>query len=247
MMEPSAHPPSPILSRRQFVHAAMALGSGLALSIELPAQEGRAAASPLRPPAAFLHIGEDNLITLTTPAVEMGQGGHTSITHDHHGGARGRLAAAARPGRARRGGLQQSQCSACSPPSAASRCAVGTTKHGASARPRGRCWCRRRRSTWSVPAHECTVARSVITHTASRRTRTFGSVAAQAARLPVPQQPVLKAVRKLHTDRHLTAAPGCAREGRRQCALRHRRAPAGHAVCGHQAAPSFSGKRARAR
>src|SRR6185312_7081443 len=57
--------------------------SGLALSLELPAQEGprggAAAIRPPRTPSAFLQIGEDDGITIITPAVEMGQGGHTSL------------------------------------------------------------------------------------------------------------------------------------------------------------------------
>jgi isoquinoline 1-oxidoreductase subunit beta len=192
-MDPSAHPPSPILSRRQFVHAAMALGSGLALSIELPAQEGRAAASPLRPPAAFLHIGEDNLITLTTPAVEMGQGGHTSITL---------IIMEELEGDWQKLRVQDAPAAAVyNNPKFGMQSTVGSftvrgwydeaRRIGAAAR---QMLVQAAASAWGVPAHECTVARSVITHTASRRSRTFGSVAAQAARLPVPQQPVLKPV-----------------------------------------------------
>lgn len=41
-------------------------------------------------------------------------------------------------------------------------------------------------SQWNVPVSELTVADSVITHTASKRTLTYGKVAAAAAKLPVP-------------------------------------------------------------
>ncbi len=45
---------------------------------------------------------------------------------------------------------------------------------------------------WNVPASECKAANSIITHTPSGRTRTYGSVATLAASMPVPQQPALK-------------------------------------------------------
>jgi isoquinoline 1-oxidoreductase beta subunit len=45
---------------------------------------------------------------------------------------------------------------------------------------------------WNVPAEECIAAVSIITHTPSGRTLRYGEVAADAARLPVPDQVTLK-------------------------------------------------------
>jgi isoquinoline 1-oxidoreductase beta subunit len=45
---------------------------------------------------------------------------------------------------------------------------------------------------WSVPAGECRAAASVITHTPTGRTTTFGRVAEAAGRLPVPTDVTLK-------------------------------------------------------
>jgi isoquinoline 1-oxidoreductase beta subunit len=45
---------------------------------------------------------------------------------------------------------------------------------------------------WKVPAAECTVADSVITHAASKRSTTFGKVAGAAAKLSVPTDVKLK-------------------------------------------------------
>ncbi|MBM3393799.1 MAG: xanthine dehydrogenase family protein molybdopterin-binding subunit, partial [Betaproteobacteria bacterium] len=45
---------------------------------------------------------------------------------------------------------------------------------------------------WGVPASEITVANSVITHTPSGRTTTFGKVAGAASKLEVPKEPKLK-------------------------------------------------------
>lgn len=202
MLDPSqvdrtiARQNSPILSRRQFVHGAVALSYGLALSLELPAQEagaGRAGASAVRPPAAFLHIGEDNLITLTTPAVEMGQGGHTSITMiimEELGGDWQRLRVQDAPAAV-----------VYNNPKFGSQSTVGSftvrgwydeaRRIGAAAR---QMLVQAAASTWGVPASECSVANSTITHSASGRSRSFGSVAARAGRLPVPQQPAVKPV-----------------------------------------------------
>lgn len=185
-----------ILTRRQFVHGAVALGGGLALSLELPAQErasARTGAPAVRPPAAFLHIGADNLITLTTPAVEMGQGGHTSVTMiimEELGGDWQRLRVEDAPAAA-----------VYNNPRFGSQSTVGSftvrgwyeeaRRIGAAAR---QMLTQAAASSWGVPASECAVARSTITHTPSGRSRSFGSVAARAARLPVPQQPALKPV-----------------------------------------------------
>jgi isoquinoline 1-oxidoreductase beta subunit len=179
------------------MHGAAALGSGLALALELPAQAApeaaRAGASALRPPAAFLHIGEDNLITLTTPAVEMGQGGHTFITMiimEELGGDWQQLRVQDAPAAA-----------VYNNPKFGSQSTVGSftvrgwyeeaRRIGAAAR---QMLVQAAASAWNVSASECSVERSTITHAPSGRSRSFGSVAARASRLPVPQQPVLKPV-----------------------------------------------------
>src|SRR5689334_4007434 len=45
---------------------------------------------------------------------------------------------------------------------------------------------------WKVPASECTVSNSVITHKASNRSTTYGKVAAAAAQIEPPKDPPLK-------------------------------------------------------
>ena len=47
-------------------------------------------------------------------------------------------------------------------------------------------------AAWQVPVAECRAASSVITHTPSGRTTTYGKLAAAAAKLPVPADPPLK-------------------------------------------------------
>ncbi len=45
---------------------------------------------------------------------------------------------------------------------------------------------------WKVPASECTAAASIITHTPTKRTATYGKVASAAAKLPVPDLKTMK-------------------------------------------------------
>ena len=45
---------------------------------------------------------------------------------------------------------------------------------------------------WGVPASELTVANSVITHSATNRSTTFGKIAEAASKLEVPKEPKLK-------------------------------------------------------
>jgi len=51
-------------------------------------------------------------------------------------------------------------------------------------------------SNWSVPASELTTAGGVVTHTASRRTATYASLAAKAATLPLPDNAAIDAAMK---------------------------------------------------
>ena len=80
--------PAPGVTRREFVRSAVGVGGGLVLGIYLPTrnsvgQENASAsagkAAPPRAPSAFLHIAPDDTITVVTPSVEMGQGGHTAL------------------------------------------------------------------------------------------------------------------------------------------------------------------------
>src|SRR5262245_21488688 len=69
------------VSRRAFLQAGAAAGGGLLLSLRLPFANGEAdaAGAPGFTPNAFIRIGSDGKIVLTMPYVEMGQGTYTSI------------------------------------------------------------------------------------------------------------------------------------------------------------------------
>jgi isoquinoline 1-oxidoreductase beta subunit len=74
-------PPAGDLSRRRFLQAGVAAGGGLLLSLHLPFAIGEVEAAEADgfAPNAFIRIGGDGKIVLIMPYVEMGQGTYTSI------------------------------------------------------------------------------------------------------------------------------------------------------------------------
>ncbi|MGA2793543.1 MAG: xanthine dehydrogenase family protein molybdopterin-binding subunit [Roseiarcus sp.] len=78
---PSRSPSANALSRRSFLRAGAAAGGGLMLSLSLPFANGKAEAAGADgfAPDAFICIGGDGQIILTMPYVEMGQGTYTAI------------------------------------------------------------------------------------------------------------------------------------------------------------------------
>src|SRR5690349_1303062 len=67
------------LSRRGFLVASATAAGGLVLSLNLPFAQADAAPSEGFTPNAFISIGNEGQVVLTMPYVEMGQGTYTSI------------------------------------------------------------------------------------------------------------------------------------------------------------------------
>jgi isoquinoline 1-oxidoreductase subunit beta len=183
------------LNRREFMQFASTAGGGLLLSIALPLPAGRAgqpAALAPRPPAAFLQIDGDGAITITTPAVEMGQGGHTAmpmILMEELGGRWDRMTVRDAPAAAVYDNPVFHQQSTVGSFSVRGWYAE-LRRIGAAAREM---LIQAAADAWGVSAGDCTAADSVITHTPTGRTVSFGSVAARAAALRIPPRPALKA------------------------------------------------------
>ena len=185
------------ITRREFVHTAAATVGGLALSLDLPAQEAARlpgpASHPPRTPSAFLQIGEDDGITIITPAVEMGQGGHTSlpmIIMEELGGSWHRLGVTDAPAAAIYNnplfGLQATVGSF-----SVRGWYTELRRIGAAARIM---LLQAAAHTWKVSANDCSVDASLVIHAPSGRKCSFGSVARLAANMPIPQDPPLKTV-----------------------------------------------------
>ncbi len=182
------------LSRREFIEATAAAGGGLLLAITLPPLDALCAPigpAPPRSPSAFLRIGTDDAITIIAPAVEMGQGGHTAmpmILMEELAGNWDRLHVQDAPAAAIYDNPvfhQQSTVGSFS----VRGWYTELRRIGAAGREM---LLRAAADDWGVPVGECSAADSVITHAPSGRSRSFGSVAARAASLPVPQRPALK-------------------------------------------------------
>src|SRR5436305_1262359 len=66
-------------SRRDFLKTSAALSGGLMVGFSIVAQRSAKAAGTLHTPNAWVHISDDNIITLMTARSEMGQGVYTSM------------------------------------------------------------------------------------------------------------------------------------------------------------------------
>jgi isoquinoline 1-oxidoreductase beta subunit len=66
-------------SRRDFLKTAAVTSGGLMLGVYLPTLNKAEAAGTLHTPNAWVHIADDNTITLLSARSEMGQGVYTSM------------------------------------------------------------------------------------------------------------------------------------------------------------------------
>jgi len=66
-------------SRRDFLKAGAAVSGGLLVGFSIQTMKSAQAAGTLRTPNAWVHISDDNVITLLTARSEMGQGVYTSM------------------------------------------------------------------------------------------------------------------------------------------------------------------------
>jgi isoquinoline 1-oxidoreductase subunit beta len=188
---PSACP----LSRRTFLQAGAAAGGGLMLSLSLPLASGHVAAAGAEgfTPNAFIHIGGDGKIVLTMPYVEMGQGTYTSIpmliaeelevdlqqVRVEHAPPNEKLY-----GNPLLGGVQATGNS-----NAIRASWQPLRQAGATARTMLVAAAAKR---WSVDPASCRAQSGEVLHAATGRRARYGELAADAARMPVPESVALK-------------------------------------------------------
>src|SRR5262245_7419528 len=181
------------LSRRLFLRAAAAAGGGLMLSLELPFAGRDAAAADGFVPNAFIRIGSDGQIVLTMPYVEMGQGTYTSIPmliaeELEVDLSQVRLEHAPpdekRYGNPLLGGLQATGNS-----NAVRASWQPLRQAGASARSMLIAAAAQR---WNVDPASCRAEKGAVLHAPTARRASYGELAADAAKMPVPDNVMLK-------------------------------------------------------
>jgi isoquinoline 1-oxidoreductase beta subunit len=180
------------LSRRGFLAASAAAGGGLILSLSLPFGRGEAASPEDFAPNAFIRIGNDGQVVLTMPYVEMGQGTYTSIpmliaeeldvslkqVRLEHAPPNEKLYANPLLG-VQATGNSNAMRGAWKPLREAG--ATARTMLVAAAAKR-----------WDIDAKSCRAQDGEVIHEPTGRRLTYGELAADAARMPVPGNVALK-------------------------------------------------------
>jgi isoquinoline 1-oxidoreductase subunit beta len=185
-------PATTALSRRGFLQAGASAGGGLMLSLSLPFANREAQAAEGFAPNAFVRIGTDGQIVLIMPYVEMGQGTYTAIpmliaeelevdlkqVRLEHAPPNEKLYAnpllgvqATGNSNAIRGAWQPLRQAG----------ATARTMLVAAAAKR-----------WNVDPATCRAQSGAVLHTSSGRSINYGELAADAARMPVPDNVALK-------------------------------------------------------
>jgi isoquinoline 1-oxidoreductase subunit beta len=186
------------LSRRHFLSVSAAVGGGLLIGFTTGPSIGAAdapqtVASPPFTPNAFIRIGSDGQVVLTMPYVEMGQGTYTSIpmliaeelevdlkqVRLEHAPPNEKLY-----GNPLLGGIQATGNSnavrASWQPLRQAGAATRTMLVSAAAK------------RWNVDPASCRAQRGEVLHGSTGRRIKYGELAADAARMPVPESVVLK-------------------------------------------------------
>ena len=220
-------PSSFVMGRRTFLKLAGAGGAGLILGFHLPSDAEAAEADQTI--NAFVRIAPDNIVTVYSKAPEIGQGIKTAfglIIAEELDADWNKTEVEQAPDRSQslwlsgRGRLDLD-------PARLGPAAPGRRRRQGDAGGRRRQesgTCRPRRSPPGIRSS---------THQASGKTATYGSLAAAAAKMPVPDRGSLKLKTR---SEYQAARPAPSRRGRsqdrhRQALVRHRCAAAGHGLC----------------
>jgi isoquinoline 1-oxidoreductase subunit beta len=179
------------INRRNFLKSTSALGSGLVLGVMLPGTGGEqaAAAGTLYTPNAWVHIADDNTITLLSARSEMGQGVYTSmpmlIAEELNIDLKKIKVVIAPPGAAYTNALLGAQITGGS-----TSVRDGWEKLRIAGAQVREMLVAAAAARWNVPASSLTAANGVVSGGGKRAT--YGSLAADASKLPVPAKPKLK-------------------------------------------------------
>jgi isoquinoline 1-oxidoreductase subunit beta len=181
------------LSRRSFLQAGATAGGGLMLGLSLPFAEAEAASTGGFAPDAFIRIEGDGPIVLTMPYVEMGQGTYTAIAmliaeelevelkqvRLEHAPPNEKLYGNPLIGGVQATGGSSAMRGAWQPLRQAG--AVARTLLVSAAAKH-----------WNVDPASCRAQNGEVLHASTGRSAKYGELAADAARLPIPDNVVLK-------------------------------------------------------
>ena len=183
-------------TRRQFFKESSALVGGLIIGFYLPLKSGRAYAEEARPkavypPNAFIRIAPDDSITIVVNKSEMGQGVYTSLPMliaEELEADWSRFRVESAPVAAVYNhtgfGMQLTGGSSSIPSSWEQLRRVGASARVLLIRAAAR--------QWGVAEGECHAANSMVVHAKSGKKASYGQLAEAAAKLPMPDNVVLK-------------------------------------------------------
>jgi isoquinoline 1-oxidoreductase beta subunit len=181
------------INRRSFLVGAGVAGGGLALGFAVPfARKPAHAATIVQEINCWVVIAPDNTVTIRTAHAEMGQGAMTALAmlvaeELECDWATVRTELVSPTDNLRRGRIWGDMSTGASRSVAASQ--ADLRRAGATAR---QMLISAAASQWQVPTAECVAQDSIITHTPSGRTATFGAVADAAAKVELPANVQLK-------------------------------------------------------
>jgi len=190
---PDRSPSANGLSRRGFLQAGAVAGGGLLLSLSLPFANRETEAADSFTPNAFIRIGSDGQIVLTMPYVEMGQGTYTSIpmliaeelevelgqVRLEHAPPNEKLYGNPLLAGVQATGNSNAVRAAWQPLRQAG--AIARTMLVSAAAKR-----------WNVDPASCRAQKGEVRHEPTGRRATYSELAADAARIPVPENVALK-------------------------------------------------------
>ena len=179
-------------SRRDFLKVSGALGSGLLLGLSVPFATGpreAKAAGTIHTPNAWVHIADDNTITLLSARSEMGQGVYTSmpmlIAEELNVDLKKVNVAIAPPGAVYVNALLGAQITGGS-----TSVREGWEKLRIAGAQVREMLVAAAAAKWGVAADSLKAADGVVS--GGGKSATYGELAADAAKLPVPEKPKIK-------------------------------------------------------
>jgi len=197
MMRTSKHGRPWTPTRRSFLKDAGTTAAALVLGVHSPFAESGQAASPPAPaifdPNVFLRIDPDNTVTILSKHFEMGQGittGLATLVAEELEADWSQMRVAFAPNKPQLyRNLMYGPYMLTGGSASLANSWEQMRKVGAAAR---NMLTTAAASRWEVPAGEIVVAKGVVSHRASKRSATFGELAADAMKVPVPRDVELK-------------------------------------------------------